>query len=102
MACAWAVEMVDATTHGFDGKEERMSDLGKCIEEATTLLASRDEAKALQVLRDAIDTSHDPGLVREIHDFATQAHESSHGFHKIEWHRLMIETEPQTTSPAST
>ena len=102
MACACAVGMVDATAHAFDGKEERVSDLGECIEEATALLASHDEAKALHVLRDAVDASHDPGLLREIHELATQAHESSRGFHKIEWHKLMIETEPQTTSPAST
>jgi hypothetical protein len=94
--------MVDATAHAFDGKEERVSDIGECIEEATALLASHDEAKALHVLRDAVDASHDPGLLREIHELATQAHESSRGFHKIEWHKLMIETEPQTTSPAST
>ena len=79
-----------------------MSDLSECIVEATALLESRDEAKALQVLRDAFDGSHDPGLLTEIHEIATQAHESSRGFHKIEWHRLMIETEPQTASPAST
>ena len=79
-----------------------MSDLGKRIEEATTLLASGNEAKALQSLHDAATATDDPELLREIHELAAQAHESSRGFHKIEWHRLMIETEPQTASAAST
>ena len=79
-----------------------MSDLGEEIEEATALLASHNEAKALHVLRDAVDATHDPGLLREIHELAAMAHESSSGFHKIEWHKLMIETEPQTTGVPST
>jgi len=74
-----------------------MSDLGEEIEEATALLAASDEAKALQILRDAVDATHDPGLLKEIHELATMGHESSRGFHRIEWHKLMIETEPQTT-----
>lgn len=79
-----------------------MSDLGEEIEEATALLAANNEAKALQILRGAVDATHDPGLLREIHELATMAHESSRGFHKIEWHRLMIETELQTTEALST
>jgi hypothetical protein len=61
-----------------------------------------NEASALQVFHDAASATHDFELLREIHEFAAQAHESSRGFHKSEWHRLMIETEPQTTSTAST
>jgi hypothetical protein len=102
MAYACAVEMEAATADRSTERRKRVSDLSESIVEATALLESRDEAKALQVLRDAFDASHDPGLLTEIHEFATQAHESSRGFHKIEWHRLMIETEPQTASPAST
>jgi hypothetical protein len=79
-----------------------MSDLGEEIEEATALLAASDEAKALQILRDAVDATHDPGLLKEIHELATMDHESSRGFHRIEWHKLMIETEPQTTGAPST
>lgn len=78
-----------------------MSDLGESIEKARALLASGDEAKALQVLHGAVAATHDPELVSAIHELATQAHESSHGFHKIEWHRLMIETEPATASAAT-
>lgn len=64
------------------------------MEEATRLVAAGEERKALQILHDAVDATHDPELLREIHELATMAHESSQGFHKIEWHRLMIETEP--------
>jgi hypothetical protein len=86
----------------FGGKGARVSDLGKRIEEAAVLLALGNEAKALQVLHEAARATHDFELLREIHEFAAQAHESSRGFHTIEWHRLMIETEPQATSTAST
>jgi len=64
------------------------------IEEATRLVAAGEERKALQILHDAVDATHDPDVLRDIHELAAMAHESSQGFHKIEWHRLMIETEP--------
>lgn len=79
-----------------------MSNLDEEIGEATALLAMGNEAKALEILRDAVDATHDPGLLSEIHELATTAHESSRGFHRIEWHKLMIETEPQTTGTATT
>ena len=63
------------------------------LEEATTLVAAGEERKALQILHEAVDATHDPALLGEIHELAAMAHESSRGFHKIEWHRLMIETE---------
>jgi len=65
-----------------------MSIIDDGIDEATALLAAGNEAKALQVLRDAVDATHDPDLLRSIHDLAAQAHESARGFHKIEWHKL--------------
>lgn len=63
------------------------------IEEATRLVAAGQEAKALQILHRAVDATHDPELLRQIHELAETTHESSRGFHKIEWHRLMLETE---------
>lgn len=64
------------------------------LEEATRLVAVGDERHALQLLHEAVDASHEPELLREVHELAAMAHESSAGFHKIEWHRLMIETKP--------
>jgi len=63
------------------------------LAEAQTLVAVGDERRAMQLLRAAIDETADPELIGAIHDFAIAAHESSHGFHKIEWNRLAIETE---------
>jgi len=71
-----------------------MNELNGILEEATGLVAAQEEGKALQILHQAVDATHDPALLHEIHELATMAHESSLGFHKIEWHRLMIETEP--------
>jgi len=79
-----------------------MSELDKPVEEATALLAAGRESRALEILRTAADATHDPGLLREIHELAAASHESSRGFHKIEWQRLMIATEPQTTTSTST
>jgi hypothetical protein len=76
-----------------------MSEPGKEIEEAEALLAAGKEAKALEILHStAATTPHDPGLLREIHELATRGHDSSSGFHKLEWRKLMIETEPHTTA----
>lgn len=44
----------------------------------------------------------DPGLLGEVHELATMGHESSRGFHKIEWQRLMFDTEAQATGSTST
>jgi len=79
-----------------------MSEVDKPVEEATALLAAGREAQALEILGTAADATHDPGLLREIHELAAATHEASRGFHKIEWQRLMIATEPQTTAPTST
>ena len=72
-----------------------MSDLGETVEEARALLASGHEAKAVEILRDAIDATHDPELLRQIHELAVEAHEHTGGFHKLEWHKLVIESEPR-------
>jgi hypothetical protein len=74
-------------------KEALMNGLNSSLEEATRLVATGEEREALQMLHEAVDATHDPALLREIHELAAMAHESSQGFHKIEWHRLMIDTE---------
>ena len=79
-----------------------MGERDERIEEAAVLLTAGREARALEILRTAADATHDAGLLREIHELAAAGHESSRGFHKIEWQRLMIATEPQTTASAST
>jgi hypothetical protein len=78
-----------------------MSDLDEGIDEAAALLAAGQETRALQILRSTVDATHDPGLLKEIHELATMGHESSRGFHKIEWHKLMLETEPEAPLPAA-
>lgn len=65
------------------------------LEEATELVAAGQEAKALQLLRDATDSTHDPEVLRRIHELAAEAHDASRGFHRIEWHKLVLETEQQ-------
>lgn len=71
-----------------------MSDPGEIIEEARALLASGHEAKAVEILRDAIEAGPDPELLSQIHAFAVEAHERTGGFHKLEWHRLAVTSEP--------
>ena len=63
------------------------------IAAAGRLLEAGKEREALQMLHELLGATHDSTLRHEIHLLAERAHESSHGFHKIEWHRLMIETE---------
>lgn len=75
-----------------------MSDLAQTVEEARTLLASGHEAKVVEILRDAIDAADDPELLRQIHELAVEAHEHAGGFHKLEWHKLVIESEPHNAS----
>lgn len=79
-----------------------MSELDKPVEEAAALLAAGQEAQALETLRAAADATDDPGLLRAIHELAATGHDSSRGFHKIEWQRLMIATEPRATASAPT
>ncbi|MGD0714044.1 MAG: hypothetical protein ABSB24_07630 [Gaiellaceae bacterium] len=74
-----------------------MNDLDTSIEEAQALLASGHEAKAVQLLHDTLTATHDPELLQQIHELAAQAHERARGFQKIEWRKLMIESEPQDT-----
>ncbi len=90
MAAGGGGEMIEMV-HGR--KEAQVDDLRAQIEEARGLAASHDEAKALKLLHYALDHTNDPALVAEIHELATSAHEASRGFHKIEWNRLMIESE---------
>jgi hypothetical protein len=71
------------------------------LDKATELVAEGREAEALRLLRDAVDATSDPELLRDIHELAAQAHDSSRGFHRIEWHKLMLETEGHTTLPAA-
>lgn len=61
--------------------------------EAMELFDAGHEPQALQVLRDALAADDDSELRHEIHLLAASMHESSHGFHKIEWHRLVLDTE---------
>ena len=62
------------------------------IEEARALVAAGDARKALEILRDLAETTDDPELRHEIHELAETAHDSSHGFQKMEWERLVIDT----------
>jgi hypothetical protein len=60
----------------FDEKEPRMSDLGQTVGQARALLASGHEAKAIEILRDALDTSHEPKPLQQIHELAGCARRS--------------------------
>ena len=71
-----------------------MSDLAQTVEEARRLLASGHEAKAIEILRDAIHATDDPELLPQVHELAVEAHEHAGGFHKLEWHKLVVESEP--------
>lgn len=79
-----------------------MSEHGEVIEEAQALLASGHEAKAVEILRDAIDATDDPELLSQIHQLAVEAHEHAGGFHKLEWHKLVVESEPHVESKPGT
>ncbi|MGZ4352912.1 MAG: hypothetical protein ACXVZ4_05155 [Gaiellaceae bacterium] len=79
-----------------------MSDLAQTVEAARRLLASGHEAKAIEILRDAIHASDDPELLRQVHELAVEAHEHAGGFHKLEWHKLVVESEPHVTPEPDT
>ena len=72
-----------------------MNDVAKTIDEARGLLDSGDEVKATRLLTDALDATHDPELLRQIHELAVQGHERSGGLHKIHWHELMLDSAPE-------
>ena len=63
------------------------------IEEAGRLVAAGDDGKALQILHGLVEASDDRELRQRVHELAVAAHDSSRGFQKIEWHRLVIETD---------
>ena len=71
-----------------------MTDMHPAIGEATSLLGQGRDGEALRVLKTAIATTEDVALRRAVHELATEAHEAAHGLDKIEWHRLMIDTQP--------
>ena len=76
-----------------------MSDSEQGIREATTLLGTGDEAGALKAIRAALEAAGDDSAARhDVHALAVLAHDSSHGFHKIEWQRLLFDTEPHSTA----
>ena len=62
------------------------------IEEAGGLIAAGDEQKAREILRELARWTDDPDLRSEIHELAEIAHDSSRGFEKMEWERLVIDT----------
>ena len=66
----------------------------RTIDEAQALLASGHEAKAIEILREAVHETDDPELLARIHELAVESHERAGGFHKLEWHKLVIESEP--------
>jgi uncharacterized protein (DUF779 family) len=87
------------TMASTQAKEADVSDPAQRIREATALLGAGNEAGALQALHAALEAAgDDPVVGREVHDLATLAHDTSHGFHKIEWQRLMFDTEPHSTA----
>ena len=43
---------------------------------------------------DAIHATDDPELLPQVHELAVEAHEHAGGFHKLEWHKLVVESEP--------
>lgn len=89
----------ERTMAATQAKEADVSDPAQRIREATALLGAGNEAGALQALHAALEAAgDDPVIEREVHDLATLAHDTSHGFHKIEWQRLMFDTEPHATT----
>ena len=87
------------TMAATQAKEADVSDPARRIREATALLGAGDEAGALQALHAALESAgDDPVVGHEIHELAVLAHDTSHGFHKIEWQRLMFDTEPHSTA----
>lgn len=69
-------------------------DVGETIGEAQRLLASGHEARAVELLDRAIHATSDPEQLRQIHQVAVEVHGRAAGFGKIEWHKLVVESEP--------
>ena len=72
-----------------------MSHSGGVVEEARTLIASGHEARAIELLHETIHAADDPELLRQIHELAVDSHEQAGGFQKMEWHKLVVESEPR-------
>ena len=87
------------TMSSTQAKEADVSDPAHGIRDATALLGTGNEAAALLALHAALEAAgDDPAVRRDVHELAALAHETSHGFHKIEWQRLMFDTEPHSTA----
>jgi hypothetical protein len=63
------------------------------IEAAAKELAAGRDARALELLRELFAETDDLDVLDEIRRVAVEAHESSQGFHRIEWQRLAIDVE---------
>lgn len=70
-----------------------MTPTAELLEQATAELEAAHEPQALEILRELFDATDDPDTLEEIRRIAVDAHEASHGFHKIEWKRLAIDAE---------
>lgn len=63
------------------------------LETAADELAAGHDARAIECLRELFESTTDADVIDEIRTFAVTAHESSTGFHRIEWERLAIDAE---------
>lgn len=63
------------------------------LETAAEELAAGHDALAMENLRELFETTTDADVIDAIRRFAVTAHESSTGFHRIEWERLAIDAE---------
>lgn len=70
-----------------------MSDPASVVSDARSLLASGHEAKAVELLHDAVNASDEPELLRLVHELALEWHDRVEGFRKMEWHKLVVESE---------
>lgn len=87
------------TMSSTQAKEADVNDPEQGIRQAAALLGAGNEAAAILALHDALAAAgDDPAALREVHELATLAHQTSHGFHRIEWQRLMFDTAPHATA----
>lgn len=70
-----------------------MTPTEELLDRATAELEASHEGRALEILHELFGSTEDAETIEQIRRIAVEAHETSRGFHKIEWKRLAIDAE---------
>lgn len=66
------------------------------LDEARELLDGGHRVQALELLHEAVEgAGDDPVVLEQVHELAAHAHDDAVGLDRVEWQRLLIESEPR-------